>query len=226
MPSETGQRSARVEASRRLQCRVSFRRHSTRLSAIGTVVAAFPPSSLCLSQVSSSAASAARKSLSAKDLAGWIPVTSTGMRVEGGARRYHNRRSAAGCCRALRPSPRYRRGDLAGDGGVRLCPVLGQRDMEDAGYHDRHDENGDGGAKPRFDHPHVLQQGVNCRCGFQSVKWRYSCGSGPAVPRVTSDMVNHVCTGFGGRPATIMRRHHVLDMFLATTRRPMRSAHG
>ncbi|PJR15298.1 hypothetical protein CEJ86_11285 [Sinorhizobium meliloti] len=40
-----------------------------------------PPSSLCLSQRSSSAASAARKSLSSpRTWPGWIPVTSTGMR--------------------------------------------------------------------------------------------------------------------------------------------------
>ncbi|MQX07033.1 hypothetical protein GHK48_01445 [Sinorhizobium fredii] len=43
----------------------------------------FLPSSLCLSQGSSSAASAARKSLfSPRTWAGWIPVTSTGMRRE------------------------------------------------------------------------------------------------------------------------------------------------
>ncbi|THK35354.1 hypothetical protein EHS39_25395 [Ensifer sp. MPMI2T] len=41
----------------------------------------FSPSFLCLSQESSSAASAARKSLfSPRTWAGWIPVTSTGMR--------------------------------------------------------------------------------------------------------------------------------------------------
>ncbi|ASP62287.1 hypothetical protein CDO30_29315 (plasmid) [Sinorhizobium meliloti] len=43
---------------------------------------AFPPSFLCLSQGSSSAASAARKGASSpRTWAGWFPVTGTGMRI-------------------------------------------------------------------------------------------------------------------------------------------------
>ncbi|MDW9460132.1 hypothetical protein CN231_12945 [Sinorhizobium meliloti] len=51
-------------------------------------------SSLCSSQESSSAASAARESLfSPRTWSGWIPVTSTGMREAGMHGRYGNLRS-------------------------------------------------------------------------------------------------------------------------------------
>ncbi|QLL62193.1 hypothetical protein FKV68_12445 [Sinorhizobium mexicanum] len=76
--------------------------HSTRQQRAGFARTPSSPSSLCSSQGSSSAASAARKSpFSPRTWADRIPVTSTGMRV-GRSLLHRNRRgSSRACCGVL-----------------------------------------------------------------------------------------------------------------------------
>ncbi|PND22046.1 hypothetical protein CN934_08440 [Ensifer sp. MMN_5] len=70
--------------TRDLSCRLAiFTVYETRRGTAPSL-----PSSLCSSQGSSSAASAARESsFSPRTWSGWIPVTSTGMRVSNKPRR-------------------------------------------------------------------------------------------------------------------------------------------